>query len=91
MSTRKVTKVYLVKASWCRACGPTLDRLKADGFDITPLDYERDADTLEHLRPLTTLPHIIVAFDDSPEPLRFAGSASEMREVLTGLGAPRAR
>lgn len=90
MSTRKVTKVYLVKASWCRACGPTLDRLKADGFDITPLDYERDADTLERLRPLTTLPHIIVAFDDSPEPLRFAGSASEMREVLTGLGAPRA-
>ena len=89
MSTRTVSKVYLVKASWCRACGPALDRLKADGFDITPLDYERDAEVLERLRPLTTLPHLIIAFSDSPEPLRFAGSASEMREVLTGLGAPR--
>ena len=89
MAERKISKVYFVKASWCRACAPALERIKAAGFDVTPLDFERDTETLEPLLPLTTLPHLIILFDDSPEPLRYAGAVGEMRELLTGLGAPR--
>ena len=88
-SPRKIDVVYLVKAAWCSACGPMLERLRKAGFAVHPLDYERDAETLAPLRPLTTLPHLIVVLADSPEPLRFAGSFPEMRDLLAGMGAPR--
>ena len=88
--TRKITAVYLVKARWCSACGPALARLREAGYAITPLDYEADADELATLRPLTTLPHLIITFADSPEPLRFAASVPEMRELLANLKAPMA-
>lgn len=88
--TRKIANVYLVKARWCSACGPVLYRLREAGFDVTPLDYEADADTLAPLRPLVTLPHLIITFADGGEPLRFAGPTTEMRDLLAGMGAPRA-
>lgn len=88
--TREIETVYLVKARWCAVCGPTLGRLREAGFAITPLDYEADAGALAPLRPLVTLPHLIITFVDGGEPLRFAGPIPEMRELLAGMGAPRA-
>lgn len=88
--TRKIANVYLVKARWCSACGPTLGRLREAGFAITPLDYETDAAALAKLRPLVTLPHLIITFADGGEPLRFAGPIPEMRDLLAGMGAPKA-
>lgn len=87
--SHKIAKVYLVKARWCSACGPALYRLREAGFEVTPLDYEADADTLAPLRPLVTLPHLIVTFADGMAPLRFAGPTTEMRDLLAGMGAPR--